>query len=72
MSTFNFSTYKHPNAYLWPENEIKNSQSVDRAIHEMRIQIAALNKRVEQLSKEVNSFESKQQLETLKNTYYNI
>ena len=72
MDTATLSTFKQPNTYAWSECELGNTLPVDRAIYDVRIQIAALNKRVDLLTKTLHNLVSQQQLETLKKTYYNV
>lgn len=72
MNTATLSTYKHPNAYTWSGNDIKNVQATDQTVYELSIQIAALNRQINQLKGVVDRLVSDQNLETLKNRHYNI
>jgi hypothetical protein len=45
----------HPNAYKWPQEEVKPLQSNEQINNELQTQVAGLNKRLEQLTYMVQS-----------------
>jgi hypothetical protein len=64
MNTSVLSKFEQPRAYIWQEEDLDdfdNLTPAELAAYETRIQIAALNKRVDQLTQELNAMQNKQQ-----------
>ena len=63
MNTAVLSEFKQPMAFTWHEEDgqdLHNLTAVEVALYENRIQIAALNKRVDQLTKELKGIKAKE------------
>lgn len=64
MNTEELNKFKQASAYIWEEQDIDDLDSLtptELAAYETRIQIAALNKRVDLLNKELNAMQDKLQ-----------
>jgi hypothetical protein len=70
MNTTVLSEFNQPEAYIWQEEDIEdfdNLTPAELAAYETRIQIAALNKRVDQLTSELSAMQNKQQQKDIRN-----
>jgi hypothetical protein len=55
----------HPNAYVWADEDTNTKLPMDSSILECHIQIAALNKRLDQLSNMVQEILTPKQQESV-------
>jgi hypothetical protein len=65
MDTALHSTFKQPNAYVWPQEGEDNLMTVDSEVFEMRIQISALNKRLDKLTRTLQAMVDKEKQDNL-------
>lgn len=70
MNTTELSEFNQPDAYIWQEEDIEDFDILtpaELAAYETHIQIAALNKRVDQLTSELSAMQNKQQQKDIRN-----